>query len=343
MRRGAVVIAALVALAPPRSGVAQSAADLLGMGVRAYQSLDYDAAAAVLRRGLLRTADDTLAAGVRHEALMYLGATELFRGGRDSAVAALRRLVVEDPRYRPNELVFPPQVTDLFREVLRVTPAVAVDVPPLTELRVRTDRLTARLEASSPHDVTVAVTRPDGKPLRALYSGPITDSLKVTWDGFTESGALPADGRYQLRVTSAALSGPVQRAIRVPLEIARLASDTPPPLGAPLGPARARAASGPAVRSLAGGVLAAAAVIALPSVIAKDADASQARFAVAAAISVSGLVSFLRQRAAAAPVDATTSVTRSRGPDGAAPPRVAPTARLRIRAGQPALVEREGR
>src|SRR2546426_7150335 len=77
---------------------AQSASDLLGGGVRAYQALEYDAAAALLEESLGRDSAAGLADSLRARALTYLGATELFRGQRDSAVATFRHLVLLNPR-----------------------------------------------------------------------------------------------------------------------------------------------------------------------------------------------------------------------------------------------------
>src|SRR5437016_7232256 len=82
---------------------AQAASELLGQGVRAYQSLEYDAAAALLQQSLGRDATTGLADSLRARALTYLAATELFRQQRDSAVAAFRQLVMLNPRYRPDE------------------------------------------------------------------------------------------------------------------------------------------------------------------------------------------------------------------------------------------------
>ena len=81
----------LLALTARSVAAQQSASDLLAQGIGAYQNLDYDQAAAMLRRGLARTTGDTLSLADRLRALTYLGATELFRDRRDSALAAFRQ------------------------------------------------------------------------------------------------------------------------------------------------------------------------------------------------------------------------------------------------------------
>jgi len=290
-----LVVAALALVTRGPTVAAQSATDLLTTGMRSYQNLDYEAAAATLRKGLLRATSDTFSTPERLQALTYLGATELFRRRRDSAVAAFRQIAVTDPTYRPSAIIFPPQVTSLFQEVRQGTRTVFIRVPPETEFRARAERLTARLVASTPHDIAVAVTRDDGAVVNSLYSGPIDDSLAVTWDG-TERGDPVKSGHYLLRVTSRAATGARQLVRQLPLEIERARPDTqawPSPPDATSG-----VRSGPAVRSLAGGLAAALAVVVLPSIVAHDADGIKGRFAVAAVIGGAGLASFFAQRSA---------------------------------------------
>src|SRR6266571_5352646 len=66
---------------------------------------------------------------------MYLTTVELLRSRPDSARAAARRLVLVDPRYRPDPLVFPPQAITLFTGVRRATPAVTARAAADTQFR----------------------------------------------------------------------------------------------------------------------------------------------------------------------------------------------------------------
>jgi hypothetical protein len=298
MKRVAIVLALFLALAHPRDALAQTARDLVSQGVRAYRGLEYDAAVALLKRSLSEDAVGTLSTAERAQALTYLGATELFRGRRDSAALAFSDVVLLDPRYRPDELIFPPQVTNLFQEVRQATKTVALSVPPVTELRARGDRFTARVFTSSLAEVAVTLARDDGTPVRELYTGPVADSLAVTWDGFTASGTPVPSGRYVLRVAPRTEAANAPPARQVTLDIDQRAADTLPWPPAPTSPALLpeRTPAGPAVRSLAAGVVAAAAVIALPSIIARNSGGNDARFAVGAAVGAAGVVGFITQR-----------------------------------------------
>jgi len=220
---------------------AQSANDLLQQGVRAYQRLEYDAAVALLRESLLHRQPMALADSQRARALSYLAATELFQQQRDSAAAAFRDLVRLDPRYRPDELIFPPQVTNLYEEVRRSTKVLSVQVPPSMELRPRTkEPFTARVITTSVLPVQVTLARDDGTPVRTLWNGRIADSLVVTWDGTTtDGGALPEDGHYVLRVAPNPATEDGPRPLQVTLDITQEPPDTlswPPPPTAPTPP-----------------------------------------------------------------------------------------------------------
>ncbi len=299
MRRRAA-FAALVALAAAatRPAAAQTPPALIAHGLRAFQNLDYDSASALLRGALAAPAAADLPDSARSRALLYLGATEVFRGNRDSAMAAFRRLLIGDPRYRPDQLIFPPEVSNLFAEVRLGTKAVAALVAPRTELRTAGDRLVVRLFATSSHEVAAAVTRPGGATVRVLYRGAIGDSLELLWDGRDSAGVAADSGRLELRIASRAPGVRGLRLVQVPLELHVARHDTlpwpPAPADSLLRPEHAPGGSG--LRALARGTLGAVAVVALPPIVASGADASSARFAISGAIALSGLYGFLAER-----------------------------------------------
>jgi tetratricopeptide (TPR) repeat protein len=290
--RALSIVAILVAAASRLP--AQTANDLLQQGVRAYQRLEYEAAVALLRESLVRREPAALADSQRARALSYLAATELFQQQRDSATAAFRTLVRLDPRYRPDELIFPPQVTNLYEEVRRSTKVLSVQVPPVTELHARLEWFTARLVTTSVQSVTATLARDDGTPVRTLYDGPVADSLSVKWDGLTAAGTLPEEGRYVLQVAPRPPLQDGPRPLQVALDITHVAPDTlawpPPPATPALLPERTSAT--PALGSLAAGTFAGGAVVALPALFGRGGEATGARFAVAAAVSIAGLVGF---------------------------------------------------
>ena len=297
MRRVVALLAAasLATLAAPRGGRAQSATEVLAQGVRAYQDLEFDGAAGLLRRSLAFQGAEALAPAGAARALIYLAATELFRNSPDSAAAVARRLVLLDPRFRPDELVFPPQVLALYEGVRRATPTVIARAPADTSIRPGADAFAVRLYASTFHDVRATLGTETGRVLRTLYAGPIGDSLALTWNGLDSSGARPPDGRYTLTVTSLDRGRRVVRILRLPIEVAQPSADTlshpAPPPDSLLRPERQPV--GPAARAFAPAALTALAIVVLPTVVASREDASGARFLVGGAVTIAGIAAFL--------------------------------------------------
>ena len=304
-----LTVAAMALAAPATAARAQNPADLLERAVRAYQDLNFDAAAGLLRRVLMPQLADSLDHAGRARALTYLGAAERFRERRDSAMAAFRRLVLLDPRYRPDTLVFPPEVTRLFDEVRLRTKTVAIRVPDDTVIPLQRGSFAAWLVPSSPHNVTVGIARGDGSPLRELYAGPVGDSLDVHWDGRDSAGALAPRGRLWLTVESR-VGGATMRVVEVPLELdyaldtvahpAPSLSRVVPLVAHPavlkagqLLPERASRRTG--LRSLAGGLLIGAAAVSLPQIVAPGQRSSGTRIAVGGTLALSGLVGYLAQ------------------------------------------------
>src|SRR5260370_29069878 len=111
--------------AAPRGAAAQSRDGWLRQGIGAYEQLDYPIAAAVLRRGLAADAPSALPDSSRTVALVYLGASELFRGRADSAVAAVRRLGVFWPAVPPGPVCLSPRGDPPFPPGRPATPAAA--------------------------------------------------------------------------------------------------------------------------------------------------------------------------------------------------------------------------
>ena len=296
MRRALLALAVLAIALAPGAG-AQTTPDDLARGIRAYQNLDYDSAAALLRAALEPARRPALSDADRIRALVYLGSTELFREHRDSAAAAFGRVLLLDPRYRPDQLVFPPEVSGLFQEVRLATRVVAVSVALVTQIAAPADRLVAWLYAASDHQVEAAVLRANGVPLRSLYSGGVGDSLQVLWDGRGDGGVPVEAGSYVLRVDSRGSTGRVVRSLEVPLDVAALRGDTltlpPPPADSLFLPEHT--APGGGWNALATGLAAAVTVVVLPSLVAGGSSGMGERFAVAGALGVAGVAGFQLQ------------------------------------------------
>ena len=235
---------------------AQSGPDLLDEGINAYQALEMEAAARLLRLAL--EAPD-LPEAERLSTHAYLGAAEFYANRQDSSRAAFRRIVLLDPRYRLDPVTFPPEVTAAFDAVRLATPAVAVDVPQRVTFRPGRGGLTAHVYPSGPHVVRVRVEVSSGEVLRTLHEGRVTDSLTVLWDGTGARGARLGSGLYVLSFTSIDDATQAQRILDVPVRLERStvgAQSLPPapellPEKNPSGPALLRLGAGLGAAALA--------------------------------------------------------------------------------------------
>ncbi len=303
VRAAAAALLALgIAAGPVRAqdSTAQGAAAgaALASGLRHYQSLEYDSASIYLRRALAGVAGDTLSDSGRVRALTYLAAAELFRGRRDSSFATFRRLVVYNPRARPDPLVFPPEVTTIYDFAREATKVVRVEVPRDTSIRLGADRFRARLYASSFHQVIVTLEREDGFTVKTLYAGPISDTLNVFWTGEDTIFLANDSGRLVFSVTSLTNAGRQGRVMRLPLDLVLGPQDTlpsPPPLPDSLFlPEREPAGRG--LGALGRGAGVGLAVALLPGLVAGGNAPSGSRYFVAGGLSIAGLVGFLKHR-----------------------------------------------
>lgn len=283
----------LLLVMPLRASHAQAptTTDPLAAALASYNDLEYDVAATRFRAAIALTGAQRLADADRARALMYLGATENFRGARPSAVEAFRSLLIVDPRYRPSEVVFPPEVVALYQETRIGIRATSAEIQSPSVIAIPTDRLPIKIFASTLHDIRVRVTTSLGAPERVLYEGVIGDSLLVSWDGREASGAAGRPGRYLLRIASRNASGTPEREVQIPLEVEHVPIDTlpwPEPLNASqLRPETVVRANG--TRQVVTGLAGAAAAVLLPSLVGAS-DASSLRFGVAAGIGIAGAI-----------------------------------------------------
>jgi hypothetical protein len=290
------VLGGVLATATARAQDSAGLAGAVANGVRHYSQLDYDSAAITLRRALA-VAGDSMSEPVRIRAMTYLGAAELFRGRRDSAFAAFRRLVMLDPRAHPDPLVFPPEVTTIYdfaREATKVVTAVVRD----TSIRLGADRFRAQLFASSFHQIIATLEREDGFTVRTLYAGPISDTLQVFWTGEDTVFLQNDSGRLVFSVTSLTNVGRQSRVLRVPMDLVLGPQDTlPTPTPIPDSlflPERESAA--PGFRAMVRGAGVGLLVGMLPALVAGGNTPSGSRYAVAGGLTLAGVVGFLKHR-----------------------------------------------
>lgn len=298
--RKVAILAALgmgAASVPSAAQDSSAAMAAVASGVRHYQRLEYDSASLYLRRALAGVSGDSVTAAGRTQALTYLGASELFRGRRDSAFSAFRRLVVQNPRARPDPLVFPPEVTTIYDFAREATKVVAADMPRDTSIRLGTDRYRAMLHASSLHQIIVSLEREDGFTVRTLYAGPISDTMQVFWTGEDTLFLANDSGRLVFTVTSLSNAGRQVRVMRLPLDLVLGPQDTlPTPPRLPDSLFLPEHETGAGFRSLIRGAGVGVAVAVLPKLVSSGTAPSGSRYVVAGGLSLAGFIGFLKHR-----------------------------------------------
>ena len=296
--RALLLMVAIATATSPATLTSQSASDLVEQGIRAYNELEYDAAAASLRRALRTAPGGNFANEDYARALIYLAATQFYQGAPDSTEALYQQLVLFDTRQKPDPLVFEPGLTDIFEAVRRAVKAITVVVPDRTEIQSGGGQLPIIIYASSFIGTVVEVFDADSSLVRLIYDGPVSDSLVVRWDGLDSAGVRPVDGNFMLAATSRRPGGVSLRSTRFPLSLLTIETDTllhPLPLADSLFLPE-QAGTGRGIGTLAGGILMGGAVFLLPSALASDADLAGARYAVGGAMSIAGIVGFVTRR-----------------------------------------------
>lgn len=347
MTRVRAFLGAVALMLLPSGVVAQCAIDLIESGVEAYRDLELERSQDLLRSAIdLNGWASARCSTQNARALTYLGASHWLRQRPDSARLSFERAVLEAPRFRPDQMEFPPDITSLFDGVRRSTPAVAVTLPDEVELGPRGDQtLFVRLTASTAHWITVSVLGADGDAVRSLYRGPIVEGSQgtaVEWDGRDFTGELVQPGSYDFEVVSAdGASQPIRKVVveltidsDMPVEPRIVRSvETVEPVQVRMPVSGGGVWSGVAAASA--GLLGGAVVIGLPLIV-DGFPARWERYPVAASLGVAGVIGLFQRlrRAEPEPVGITPPAPNSAVPE--APP---PTPTLRIRSGPERRIE----
>lgn len=315
IRRPLLLAAAALALGGARLA-GQASPELIAQGLQAYRTLEFDNAAALLKRGLAGTSAGSMPDSARSDAYIYLGASEIMRGRKDLAEAAFRQALTVEPRFRPDSLIFPPQITDAFEQVRRNTAYVKVRAPRDTTITYGTDQYVVQLYSSARHEGTVEITGGTGRTPKRIYAGPIADSMTVRWEGTDVTGRAPLTGSAFLQVVSREQGR--ARTVRVPLTIQAVRRDTLPlPQRPTIAPITGQS-GGPSNRALGAlglGILGGAAAIMVPELIASDGAGGSARYYIGGSLAFAGLLGFAVQQNRASTAATAASADRAAARD----------------------------
>lgn len=256
MRRSshALVLAALLGL-PSLPAAAQSPDRILEQGVQAYRELEMESAGWLLRQAL---ASNRLDDPQQKTALSYLGAAELYRDRRDSALAAYVQLVRMDPRGELDGLLFGPDVQAVFEEARARSPMADVSAS-RTAFAPGARGLPVRISVNTPHVVVVTAEVVSGAVFDTVFRGRVREQTTVYWDAAGVPGARPPVGGFVLGIGSLDGRGRLSHRVVLPVHVSRspehaLAVPQPPrmlPERQPWGPGLTRLGLGAAAATVA--------------------------------------------------------------------------------------------
>lgn len=277
-----------LALAAPAAARAQSPEQALEQGIQAYRELEMESAGWLLRQAL---ASDRLNAQQRRTALSYLGAAELYRDRRDSALAAYAGLILLEPYHQLDPLAFGPDVQAVFEEARRRTPMVEVSATKAS-FAPGDPGLPVRLRVNTPHVVVVTAEAVNGTVLDTVFRDRVRDRATAHWDASGPPGVRPPVGGFVLGIASLDGRGRVSRRVTLPVHVTRspenpLAVPVPPILLPETQPA------GPAYTRLGLGIAAATAAYFITPVFT---DSKAPQIALTVAFAAAGIIGFWEVR-----------------------------------------------
>jgi len=198
--RGFWVLLCLCALPPaPQAKAQDSTAARLLQARDLYERLELERALPLLREVVAPGWPYEVTAAQRVEANIYLGATHMLLGARDSAVAYFRAALERDAFADLDPSRFTPNQLDAFQAARRIVFAVGVRPVAPTRLDPRTGRMTFTIVATHGAAVRCEIRLATPQPTIAfpLFVGEIGGRLReIDWDGVLPSGQLAPSGRY---------------------------------------------------------------------------------------------------------------------------------------------------
>ena len=263
-------------------------------GIQAYQDLDFSGATQILNP---LTYDSSIALDRRVTARSYLGAANVFLGQVSSAETVYRNLLTDDPTFRPDQLVFPPEVTTFFEQV-RVRTRVVRTVPQENiEAMIGVDTVLIDIVASIGHTVVAEMHFYGAGALETVqrvYSGEIGETDRIAWDpGAVGVEKLMSDSVW-LSIVSLSPGGAEERRVVLPLHLTITRPDT---LDHPVFPAEMILPElGPRRRgpSLMAGALGGMALALAPAIASPEAQLNGARFSIMGGIVLAATIGLIK-------------------------------------------------
>ena len=162
--RAAFLVITLCTLLHPSDSRAQE--DTVQIGIQAYLNLEFQRTRRI-RNSLAYNA--SIAEETRMTALSYLAATNVFLGQESAAEIVYCHLLIQDPTFRPDQLMFPPEVTSFFEDVRKGTRVVRALFDESIVVEIGMESVLVDIVSSSEHSVVVEMHYAGGTAYARLF------------------------------------------------------------------------------------------------------------------------------------------------------------------------------
>lgn len=202
IRRGALVLLALVAGAPASARAQGNTAEMLQRAIRLYENVEIEQSLVILNQIISPESPYVVTEAQRVTAFKYLGAALALQRGparQDSAIRYFRAALERDPFTDLDPQSFTPVQLQVFGRARGAT--FAVGLKPVAAATVDPRREVVRVRALTTHQARVRVEIRQGAQVRrVVYEGDADGPRELVWDGLTDEGRLLPAGRYELRL-----------------------------------------------------------------------------------------------------------------------------------------------
>jgi tetratricopeptide (TPR) repeat protein len=179
-----------------RAEAQDSTAATLQRARELYERLELERALPLLRDIVSPGWAFDVTAGQRVEANLYLGATLVLLGSRDSAIAHFRAALDRDPFADLDAARFTPAQLDAFQTARRTLFRIGIRPVAAIRLDPRSGKLTFTVVTTHAAAGRFEIRAADPATSFPLFVGDINGLREIEWDGVLSNGQLAPSGRY---------------------------------------------------------------------------------------------------------------------------------------------------
>ena len=197
MKRVLCFVGALTLIAA-RAGAQDTTAATLQRARELYERLELERALPLLRDVVSPSWAFDVSASQRVEANLYLGATLVLLGARDSAIAHFRAALDRDAFADLDASRFTPAQLDVFQAARRALLRIGIRPVTATRLDPRASKMSFTVVTTQAAATRLEIRAAQPPLAFPLFVGEMNGLREIEWDGVLGNGQLAPSGRYAL-------------------------------------------------------------------------------------------------------------------------------------------------